>query len=164
MKAFQIIIVILSCVLSFLDLVHGGPLENKDVFVLISASSEIKKDYHLKAEKFVALRSRVGDFGKVSWTMPEMILKAEKHINEVQIKRISPGIQWPPDEYNKGRDYPVIVSDLMFVSAELCRQGDFLYWKLKFLITDNLGGSHSTFVACYLNGEIAEIVDHKAEE
>lgn len=154
----------------FFLLVFSGLLQAEDskpseFRVLVSEDSEVKKDYLLTRKKFIECASHADDFGKVSWTVPEIVKMAEKHINEVQVPKVAPSIIWPLEGYNNGKEYPVgAVNDLNFSRMSLLRHEEFLYWKLEFRLVDGIGAGHTTCVVCYLNGEIAKIVDHKPDE
>lgn len=128
------------------------------VRLLISRFSEFKMDYVLTNLEFVEHGSRVDQFAEAKLTIPEITKKAEKHLNEVQIPQIAPAMAegWAPEE-GSGR--------LQFHSIELCEHGEFLYWKVHFLLFQpNLaGGPHSVFVPCYLDGTIARLAEHKPE-
>ena len=106
---------------------------------------------------------------KVSWNIPAIVKKAENHINRTLVPVVAPSIHWPGEGYNDGAEYPVVAgTDLIFRAIELCRDSslneEFLFWRLDFSLVGPVGDPHSICVVCYLNGEIAKIVDHKAED
>jgi len=156
---------ILVTLFIFSTFLQADDSKSSDVRVLISKSSEVKKDYLLTKKDLEKNLSHVDHFGKISWSIPEIVKLAEKHINEVQMPKIVPSMPWPPEEYNHGARYPVLSSDLKFDSMELRSHERYLYWKLHFSISDGIGATpHITCVVCYLNGEIAKIVDHEPEQ
>ena len=72
---------------------------------------------------------------------------------------------WSSEDYNDGEEFPLNSNRIRFWKMELCSHEKYLYWKLSFLISDLVSsGSHLTCVACYLDGEIAKIEDHKVDE
>jgi hypothetical protein len=130
--------------------------ESETLRLLISEYSEIKKDYLLNKKGFIESGSQVENFGKVKWTIPEIAKKTEKHINKILVAQLAPSMSWNPEE-DLGR--------LDFGSIELCKHEEFFYWKLHFWLHQPIGGgAFSIFVACYLDGEIAQITDHESEE
>lgn len=67
-----------------------------NVRILISNSTRVKKDYILTEKECLEHASRRSDFGKIKWTLPEIVKKAEKHIEEKLMAEISPSIKCPP--------------------------------------------------------------------
>lgn len=136
-----------------------------DLRLLISEYSEVKKDYLLTKDAFIKSGSSPDQFGKTKWTIPDIVKRAEKHLDETQLPQIAPAMSkgWPRGEARNDLGYPIASGELQFKSIELCEHGEFLYWKVNFWLTQPIGGTFSIFVACYLDGTIAKIVDHEPE-
>ena len=137
----------------------------EDVRILISEFSEQKMDYVLKEEKFKELKSTPENFSKITWKLPELVKNIVDHINQVQIRQIVPSMKWNADK----EAYPRPAGDsrnLTFYGIELCSHEDFIYWKVKMGISNPIGSGapYVVNVACYLNGEIADIVPHDPDK
>jgi hypothetical protein len=159
----------LIALLLLFPIIHAKESKPEDIRIIVSEFSEVKKDYLLTRKEFSENASRVKDFGKVSWNIPAMVKRAENHINRILVPVVSPSIKWPREGYNDGADYPVGAGmDLTFRAIELCRDSslneEFLFWRIDFRLVGPVGDQHSICVVCYLNGEIAKIVEHKDED
>ncbi len=163
-----LLIWICSCALSF-----GEESDPKEVRLLISETSEVKMDYPLTETSLTKNSSHEKYFGEAKFTVPELIKKAKEHIHKAQLPKIAPFFSsklQSNDFTSEERDgpkgsFPGLKGCSKFWRMELCRYDEFLYWRLDFTIDDFIGSSpHVTSVVFYLNGEVAEIVDHKKEE
>ncbi len=134
--------------------------------VLASADSKQEIYYVVTEEEIAKHASRRDDFGKISLTIPQFVKKAEKHINEVQIKKIAPSVSWPPSNYNGGGEYPVNRRSLNFYKMEVVEFGFHVYLKFHFLVYGPVssGPSLSTCVVFYLDGEIAKFSTDKSTD
>ncbi len=167
-KIAAILIWIYSCALSLAE-----ESDAKEIRVLISETSEVKMDYLLTPKTFTKNSSHERDFGKVALTVPDLVKVGTEHIMTVQLAKIAPNFYeqlWSSDMTPEDRDgqvgsFPGLEGRAQFWRAELCRSDEFLYWRLDFRVSDFIGAiPHITSVVCYLNGEVAEIVDHKKEK
>lgn len=134
--------------------------DESSVRLLISNSSRVKKDYILTEKELVEHASRRSDFGKIKWTLPELVKKAEKHINEKLMAEISPTTKWPPERYNRGHEYPVGAPHLNLASMTFDRRDDYIYIVMAFYFRGRVGELLELNVVFYLDGEIARIGDH----
>lgn len=133
----------------------------EDVRILISSLSEKKMDYLLTEKKFIELKSTPENFSKITWKLPDLLKNIVSHMNQVQVPKIVPSMKWQADK----DAYPRPAGDsrnLIFRTIELCSHGKFIYWKIKMGVVSPIGTGtpYIVNVACYLNGEIAEIVAH----
>ena len=141
------------------DLRAENPSE-RGVRILISDFTKVKKDYILTQNELVKHKSRKSDFGKIKWTLPEIVKKAEKHINEKLMAEVSPSIKWPPEGYNDEHEYPVGATLLNFSNMEFVAYRDYLYIVMTFHFRGPVGELLVLNVVSYLDGEIARIGDH----
>lgn len=130
------------------------------VRVLVSTSTRVKRDYILTDKELEANASRKSDFGKIKWTLPELVKKAENHINKELMAEISPTIKWPPERYNRGYEHPFGAPHLDFIGMEFSRHRDYTYILMEFHFRGPVGELLELNVVAYLNGRIARIGDH----
>lgn len=150
-----------TLVFSILQLkVCAEPASDQEVRILISDFVEIKKDYVLSRKELAERSSRVTDFGKIEWKLPELIKKAESHVNKVLSPLIAPSMRWPPGNYNGGKEYPIHTAHLSFQRMEVHSVDEFLYLVLRFHQVNQVGAQYRLNVVCYLDGEFALIADH----
>jgi hypothetical protein len=137
--------------------------DEREVRVLASESGRTKKDFILTEEEFIKNRSSKRDFGKIEWTLPELVKKAEFFINEKLIAQIAPHIDWPPEHYNSGYEYPVGATTLWLSDLEFRYEGDFVFIVMNFYFRGPVGELCSLNVVFYLDGQVARLVDHEAD-
>lgn len=147
---------LIAFILSILSSSQAKP----ETRVLACEYSMVKKEYVLTEEGLRKSNSHKSKFANSELSILVFMKKAEKHLNEVQIPAIAPHVKWPPDDYNKNIKLPIDTKDLEFAGMELCKHGEFLYWKVKFLLSDQLAATKfPVTVAMYLNGEVPNLVN-----